>query len=146
MPEPKQDSGLNRFSSFYERVETRLTQMPRRNLFLIILGLIVFFLAMGALFGFVFSPYRQTDTPDSGLVDMDGNGNMVSHSGIVRRLDEEQDGISFYLEKEDETRVLLKSSQIDLAFFGGSAVTAEGVLVDGTGTGAVLFVSKIRIK
>ena len=146
MPEPKKDSGLNRFATFYSSAESRISQMPRRNLLILILGLVVFFLAMGALFAFVLSPYRQTDTPDAGLVDMDGNGNVVSHAGIVRRLDEEQDGISFYLEKEDETRILLKSSQIDLAFFVGSAVTAEGVLVEGAGTGSVLFVSKIRIK
>ncbi|KKW06176.1 MAG: hypothetical protein UY40_C0002G0026 [candidate division CPR1 bacterium GW2011_GWC1_49_13] len=146
MPETKKESGLDRFASFYASAEARLTQMPRSRLLILILGLVIFFLAMGALFAFVFSPYRQTQTPDSGLVDMDGDGNMVSHSGIVRRLDEEQDGISFYLQKEDETRILLKSSQIDLAFFVGASVTAEGVLVEGAGTGSVLFVSKIRIK
>ena len=150
MPEKKKTPQINAILAAFQSAENRLSQISRRNLILMALGVGILFLAVGALLGFAFSPYRQTATPDSGLTAVDEDGK-TSVSGIVRALDDLQNGSLFYLEKEDGVQILLRSSSIDLAFFKDSAVEVEGVLVGSTegpagASDAVLFVSKIFLK
>ena len=103
-------------------------------------------IALGVLFAFIFSPYKQVGTPDTSSSASDSN-QLASYSGIIRRVEDVDGGVSYYLEKSDETRLLLRSSKIDLSFFEGSSVTAEGVAVEGSDGGdEILFVSKIRLK
>lgn len=151
MPEKKkQTPQINTILSAYQSAENRLSQISRRKLILLAIGVGILFLAVGALLGFAFSPYRQTATPDSDLTEVDGDGRSTV-TGILRSLDEPLNGSTFYLEKEDGSRVLLRSSKIDLTVLKGSTVEAEGVLVGSdegpAGAGdAVLFVSKIFLK
>jgi len=150
MPEKKQTQQINAILSAYQSAESRLSQVSRRNLILLAAGIGILFLAVGALLGFAFSPYRQVATPDSDLTDTCGDGE-TSLTGIVRALDEPQNESRFYLEIGDGSQVLLRSSRIDLTAMESSSVEAEGVLVGcpegpaGT-SDAVLFISKIFLK
>ncbi|GMR19227.1 MAG: hypothetical protein BMS9Abin34_358 [Patescibacteria group bacterium] len=131
--------------STYARMEERFSELSRKQLVLLILGVSVFFIALGVLVGVVFSPYRPTVTSGTELPSSNSGSQVVSHSGVVRKAKNPDNGAGFYLEKSDDSKLQLKSSKIDLSFFEGSSVTAEGVVV-GSGDEGLFFVRKIRIK
>lgn len=143
---PSSRDRISRILATYTRTEEKFSEFSRRNLILLIAGVGIGCIALGALFGFIFSPYKQVGTPDTSSSASDSN-QLASYSGIIRRVEDVDGGVSYYLEKSDETRLLLRSSKIDLSFFEGSSVTAEGVAVEGSDGGdEILFVSKIRLK
>jgi len=70
---------------------------------------------------------------------------------VLRKFKTSQDGVDYYLEKEDESQVLLTASElIDVSFlatFEGLIVTVEGQLTKTSdGSKDVLRVEKIWIK
>lgn len=143
---PSSRDRISRILATYTRTEEKFSEFSRRNLILLIAGVGIGCIALGVLFAFIFSPYKQTAIPGTSSSASDSN-QLASHSGIVRRVEDVDGGVSYYLEKSDETRLLLRSSKIDLSFFEGSSVTAEGVAVEGSDGGdEILFVSKIRLK
>lgn len=143
---PSSGDRVSRILATYARTEEKFSKFSRRNLVLLIAGVSIGCIALGALFAFVLTPYKQTAIPDSSS-SASGSSQLASHSGIVRQMDVVSSGASYYLEKSDKTIFLLRSSEIDLSFFEGSSVTAEGVVVESSDGGdEILFVSKIRLK
>ena len=142
---PKISPFLSRLKSAFAAAESRLSSMPRRRVALLVLALALGFAILGVVFGLIFSPYDPTATPplDSGTT----NGNLSSYTGIVRVLAEPKEGAAYYLELEGGSRILLKSTSIDIAFFKDSSVTLAGVVVS-TSDGAeqILFVNQAKIK
>lgn len=143
---PPRKISFARVREIYTSIEARLSPLTRRQLIFLVLGLGLGTLALGFLLGILISPSRSAGTPSADLSSSQEN-QTVSHTGIVRRLEAQEEGADFYLEKSNGDRVLLKSSQIDLLFFVGASVTAEGVSVETvSGQDELLLVSKIRIK
>lgn len=136
---------LSRLKGAFAAAESRLSVMSRRRVALLVLALALGFAVLGVVFGVVLSPYEPSATPplDSGKT----NGDLLSYTGIIRILDEPKEGASYYLELDDKSRVLLKSTTIDISFFKDSSVTLEGVVVDSAdGTEQILFVNQAKIK
>lgn len=149
MPEnlPKTSPILVRVKEIFLSTESRLTQMSRRRLILVVLALALGFILLGVVFGVVFAPYEPTVTPDLDSSVADHNESVVSYTGVVKSLSAPKDGANYALELESGKQYLLKSLAIDVSFFKGASVTAEGVLVETSdGNGEILFVSKIKIK
>lgn len=142
---PKISPLFSRLKSAFAAAETRLSAMSRRRIILLVLALALGFAILGVVIGLIFSPYKPTTTPslDSGM----NNENTASYTGVVRALDEPEEGASYYLELEAGGRVLLKSTSIDIAFFKDSSVTLEGTVVSSSGgSDLILFVSRAKIK
>lgn len=138
---------LSKARAAFLAAEARLAAMPRRRMILTVLALAAGFALIGVLLGIVLTPYRPSDTPDLDPSAANGGSQVVSYTGIVRELDEVTEGASFYLELEDNTRVLLKSTKIDIAFFKDASITAEGLVVATVdGAQQIIFVSQILIK
>lgn len=142
---PKISPFLSRLKSAFAAAENRLSSMPRRRVALLVLALALGFAILGVVFGLILSPYDPTVTPplDSEMT----NGNLSSYTGVVRVLGEPKEGAAYYLELEGGSRILLKSTSIDIAFFKDSSVTLAGVVVS-TSDGAeqILFVNQAKIK
>ncbi|MDP1710385.1 MAG: hypothetical protein Q8L46_00360 [candidate division WWE3 bacterium] len=138
---------LPRAREAFRAAEARLSAMSRRRAILTVLALAAGFALIGALLGIFLTPYRPTSTPNLDSSSANGDNQISSYTGIVRALDEPKEGASYYLELENGTRLLLKSINIDISFFKGASVTAEGVVV-GTSdvTQQLLFVNRIRLK
>lgn len=146
---PEKPSGLipSRARDAFRAAEARFSAMSRRRAILTVLALAAGFALMGVLLGIILSPYQPTSTPDLEPSATNGASPTDSYTGIVRALDEPQEGASYYLELEDGTRLLLKSIKIDVSFFENSAVTFEGVVVETSdGSQKILFVNRSRIK
>ncbi len=144
---PKTSRIVNRLKEIFVSAEDRLTKMSRRRIALVVVGLALGFALLGAIFGIILTPYRPTSTPP---LDSNANGQddlSSSYTGIVRSLTDPIEGANFYLELENNKRILLRSLNIDVSFFKDAAVTVEGVVV-GTSDQSeqIIFVNKIRIK
>jgi len=149
MPEnlPKPSPILIRVKKIFLSTESRLTQMSRRRLILVVLALALGFVLLGVVFGVIIAPYAPTETPELNSSVADHNEPVVSYTGLVKSLKEPKDGASYVLELESGKQYLLKSLAIDVSFFKGASVTAEGILVETSdGNGEILFVNKIKIK
>lgn len=144
---PKISLTFNRLKEVFLSAEDRVAKMSRRRVVLVVAGLAAGFVLLGVVLGVIFSPYRPTETPP-----LDPNANRQdqstsSYTGVVRSLDKAIEGANFYLELEDNQRLLLKSMRIDLSFFKDASVTVEGVVVGAPNQNEqIIFVSKIRIK
>jgi len=137
--------------AYSEKIEKRLSTLTRRQL-IILLAIIGFLtLLLGVALGYFLTLPRSTS---SGTDNSSSNSQpeTVSEVGVLRKLDTPQDGIKFYLEKEDGTQILLDvSDKFDPSFiqqiYEGTAVTIEGTLTKGTdGAKDILRVEKIVIK
>ena len=135
------------------KLEGRLTALSKRTL--IVLAVMTGFLSLlvGVGLGYILNPYRPTPAPDNDLsIPPDSTvPETISQSGILRKFETSQDGIDFYIEKQDNIQVLLTASeQIDISLlssFEGLAVTVEGkVTKSNDGSKDVLRVEKIWIK
>ncbi len=143
----KLSSLVARLKSFFLSAESRLSQMSRRRLVIVVMGLALGFILLGVLFGVIFTPYSPTGTPSLDSSAANHDEPVVSYTGVVGSLDEPKEGADYYLGLESGKRYLLKSLAIDISFFKGASVTAEGILVPTSdGSDEILFVSKIRIK
>lgn len=144
---PKTSQILARLKEIFLSAEDRLSKMSRRRILLVVVALALGFALLGAVLGIILTPYRPTDTPPLNS-NADGQNNpSSSYTGTVRSLSDPIEGAEFYLELENEKRLLLKSTNIDISFFKDASVTVEGVVV-GTSDQSeqIIFVNKIRIK
>jgi len=145
MPEanekPRPSTSVDRLLESYTKAEEKLVKVQRKKLIFIIIALALGSIFLGILLGvLIFQPVEDnivTTTEDK----------VVSHTGIIRSLNVEQNGASYYLEQDNGTRVLLTSSQFDFSFFVGVAVTVEGISTGFAGDGSeIVSVNKIRFK
>lgn len=149
---PKTLAGIREKAQVYsDKLEKRLSTLTRRQL-TILLAMIGFLtLLLGVALGYFLTLPRSTS---SGTDTSSSNSQpeTVSEAGVLRKLGTPQDGIEFYLEKEDGTQILLDvSNKFDSSFiqkiYEGTAVTIEGTLTKGTdGAKDILRVEKIVIK
>lgn len=134
---------------FYAKTEKWLSKLTKRQLILLSLGVGLGFLALGTIFGVIFTPYRSINVSD---VDFStsrppAEEQTVIQTGVVRRLTSSVDGANFSLETSGGGKLLLKSDRIDLSFFEGASVTVEGKIIKTTdGSQEILLVEKVRIK
>lgn len=120
---------------------------PRQRIILILTVLVVFLL-LGSVLG-TFWAWRQSPSlSGDSSIPPTPTTQPATETGVVRQFrDSQHGGIDFYLEKGDGTKVLLKSSGIDLDFFEGTAVTVEGTMTTiGDDSTEVLQVKKVWIK
>jgi hypothetical protein len=137
----------------FSALNKRLSALSRPKLIALAVAVGVFSISAGVVFGYLFNPYQPTPTP-SGDLSPPSNGSTpetISQSGVLRKFKTSQDGVDYYLEKSDESQVLLTASElIDesfLATFEGLIVTVEGKLTKTEdGSKDVLRVEKIWLK
>lgn len=124
----------------YQGLERWLRALPRRQLALLAIGVILFSLLLGAVLAILLNLYFPAPLPNanSGVPSNGGEPQAVSKTGILRQLSAPQDGIMFYLETSDGTRILLDiGDRFDPTFlqesYEGTVVTIEGTITAGTG-------------
>lgn len=124
-------------------------KLSRRQIIALAGGLAVVLVASGIFLGFIPVPWRTPSTssnPSSTLM----NGQTVSETGTIRRLEAPENHSNFYLEKADKSQILLESASIDPSFF--SVYVGETLTVEGTvgrtadGKQEILSVQKVVIK
>jgi len=135
------------------KLEKRLVTFTQRQLIALAVAVGFFSLLAGLALGFFLNPYRSIPTPDVDLTtpSTTSSPETISQSGVLRKFQTSQDGIDFYLEKQDNTKVLLKTTgQIDsslLEEFKGLAVTIEGTVTKSAdGSKDILQIEKIVLK
>ncbi|OGC37881.1 hypothetical protein A2V54_01755 [candidate division WWE3 bacterium RBG_19FT_COMBO_53_11] len=144
---PKISLFFSRLKDAFVAAETRLSAMPRRRIVLLVLALALGFALLGVVFGIVLTPYNPTSTPPLDSETSTGDEQLASFTGIVRALSEPKEGSSYYLQLEGGNRILLKSTNFDIAFFKDASVTARGVAAStADGNEQVLFVKYVQIK
>jgi len=151
---PKTLAGIREKAQVYsDKLEKRLGTLTRRQLTILLAMIGLLTLLLGVVLGYFLTLPRST-RPSGADHNSSSNSQpeTVSEVGVLRKLDTPQDGIEFYLEKEDGTQILLDvSDKFDPSFiqqiYEGTAVTIEGTLTKGTdGAKDTLRVEKIVIK
>lgn len=152
IPKPVAKVGAKAQKSVH-KLEKRLITFTQRQLIALAVAIGFFSLLAGLALGVFLNPYRSTPTPDVDLTtpSTTPSPETISQSGVLRKFQTSQDGIDFYLEKQDDTQVLLKATgQIDsslLEEFKDLAVTVEGTVTKSAdGSKDILQVAKIWIK
>jgi len=118
-------------------LDARLTALPRKRLVLLMIGAAFLFLAVGTGLGFLIINRDITSSANGdGNATNGSNVEVTSLTGVLRSLSEPKDGIEFYLEEQDDTRVLLDTAgRFDSAFLErnvGLIVTVQGTMAKTT--------------
>jgi hypothetical protein len=134
-------------------LEERLKALPRRRFVLLVTAVGFLFVALGAVLGILLAPHGSASSgADSGNSSDDASQEETSYTGVLRQFFAPEDGIEFYLEEADDTRVLLDfSSRFDPAFiedtYVGTVVTVKGEMgKSDNGFEDVFMVEEIVIK
>lgn len=136
-----------------QKFEKRLSALSKRKLVTLAAVVGAVSICTGVGLGYLINPYRPTATPGGDLSTPSNSSTpeTVSQSGVLRKFKTSQDGVDYYLEKQDGSQVFLTASKlIDaslLQSFVGLVVTVEGKVAKiGENGKDVLEVEKIWIK
>ena len=137
----------------FQKFEKRLSSLSKTKLISLMIAIGVVSICVGVGLGYLINPYKPAVTPGDDLSTPSSTPTpeTISQSGVLRKFGTSQDGVDYYLEKQDESRVLLiASEQIDISLldsFTGLVVTVEGTVTKvGENGKDVLKVEKIWIK
>lgn len=133
------------------KLEKRLEALTRRQLTILLVVVSLLSLLLGVVLGFLLTLPRSSQPPRADQNSSSTTPETVSETGVLKKFDPPQDGIEFYLEKEDNTKVLLKTTdKFDPAFlstFEYLVVTVEGKMVESAdGSKEILQIEKISLK
>lgn len=133
------------------KLEKRLEAFTRRQLTILLLAIGLLTLLLGVVLGFLLTLPRSSQPPGADQNSSSTTPETVSETGVLKKFGTPQDGIEFYLEKEDTTKVLLKTTdKFDPAFlstFEYLVVTVEGEMIKSAdGSKEILQIEKISLK
>lgn len=133
------------------KLEKRLASLTRHQLTILVVAIGLFFLLLGVGLGVLLAFSRPPSPSDTNQDNSSSTPEIIFETGVLRMLQVSQDGIDFYLEKQDKTQVLLKTTEkinpALLTSFKDLVVTIEGKLIKGDESSKdILQIEKIWIK
>lgn len=136
----------------YLSLEEQLTALPRQRLILLVIVVSFLFVCLGALLGALIVPSESTPSSSDGGSSDSSSQEATSYTGILRQFLTPENGIEFYLERSDDSQILLDfSDRFDSSFirdtYVGTVVTVRGAMAKSAdGSQDIFTVEEIVIK